>query len=141
MKGKHQGIKTEFKKGHKHSKETRKKISDALRGKRTGSDNTSWKGGITPENLKIRGSVEYRLWREAVFARDNWTCQKCIDNNGRNLNAHHICNFAAYIELRTSIENGITFCEKCRIKFHKIYGVKNNNKEQLDEFLNYNKSK
>lgn len=53
-----------------------------------------------------------RLWREAVFARDNWTCQKCKIMGGE-LNPHHIKNFAECPELRTSIENGITLCEKC----------------------------
>ena len=55
--------------GKKETKITRIKKSEAMKGKNS-------KGGITPENERIRQSIEMRLWREAVFARDNWTCQK-----------------------------------------------------------------
>ena len=54
---------------------------------------------------------------------------------GWKLNAHHIQNFAQYPELRTAIANGITFCKECHKEFHKIYGIKNNNAEQIKEFL------
>ena len=83
----------------------------------------------------IRNSVEYDLWREAVFSRDNWTCQKCIQRGGI-LHAHHIFNFATHLDLRFAIDNGITLCKKCHKEFHKIYGNKNNTWEQLSEFLN-----
>ncbi len=105
----------------------------------TGKDNPNFKGGITPENHKIRSSIEIRLWREAVFARDAWTCQKCgsMSEKGKAiyLHSHHIKNFAEYPELRFAIDNGITFCKKCHDLFHKIYGRRNNTKEQLEEFL------
>ena len=90
-----------------------------------------------PENMKIRMSVEFRLWREAVFARDNWTCQKTKIKGGK-LHAHHIQNFAQFPELRTSIDNGITLSKEAHRGFHKRYGNKNNTKEQLEEFLNIN---
>ena len=101
----------------------------------SGKNSSNWKGGITPKNKKIWQSIEMRLWREAVFARDNWTCQKCKIMGGE-LNPHHIKNFAECPELRTSIENGITLCEKCHREFHKKYDKKNNTKEQIEEFLN-----
>lgn len=44
---------------------------------RIGSKSHLWKGGITPINLKIRMTLKYRLWRESVFKRDNWTCVWC----------------------------------------------------------------
>lgn len=123
--------------GNKLSEEHRRKISEEWRGKSlSGKNHWNWKGGITPENKKIRDSLEIKLWREAVFARDNFICLKCGDNKGGNLHAHHIQNFADYPELRTSIENGITFCKKCHTKFHKKYSCKNNTKEQIEEFLN-----
>lgn len=122
---------SEAHKGIKLSEEHRRKISKSHSGEKC----HLWKGGITQENLKIRAGIEIRLWREAVFARDNWTCQKCGDNSGGNLNAHHIQNFAEVIELRTSIKNGITFCKECHKRFHKIYGRKNNTREQIIEFL------
>lgn len=98
----------------------------------TGANNANWKGGITPEKLRIRKSIEYRLWRKANMERDNFTCQKCGVRGGK-LVVHHINNFADFKELRTSIENGITFCKNCHLDFHKKYGRKNNTKEQLLE--------
>jgi len=99
-----------------------------------GEKHWNWKGGISPENNKIRNSIEVRLWRESVFARDNWTCEKCKVRGGK-LCSHHIKNFSETIELRTSIKNGITLCKVCHKLFHHIYGVKNNNSIQLAEFL------
>jgi hypothetical protein len=116
--------------GKHHTIESRRKISEALKGEK----GSNWKGGITLKNKKIKDSIEYRLWRESVFARDDWTCQKCGKRGGR-LHPHHIQNFAQYPELRFAIENGITLCEKCHIEFHKKYGKKNNTKKQLEEFL------
>jgi 5-methylcytosine-specific restriction endonuclease McrA len=75
-----------------------------------------------------------KLWRKSVFTRDNFTCQKCY-LKGIYLIAHHINNFVDFIELRLAIDNGITFCKKCHLEFHKKYGFKNNTKGQLEEFL------
>ena len=111
-------------KGRRVSKETRDKLSRAMRGiprfYNRGENHPRWRGGVTPENVKIRSSIELRLWREAVFARDNWTCQKCGDNTGGNLNAHHIKPFAKYPELRVDINNGITLCVKCHKHIHEV---------------------
>ncbi len=113
----------------KHWRQTEKTLA-----KRRGSLNPAWKGGITPLNAKLRNSLEFKLWREAVFARDNWTCQK-YGTRGGKLHPHHIQNFAQYPELRFAIDNGITFSEKAHREFHKKYGKKNNTKGQLLDFL------
>jgi len=91
--------------------EVRKKISIAHRGNRS----HRWQGGITPILETERRRIEFRLWREAVFSRDNWTCQQCKQRGGK-LRAHHIKSFAKYPELRFAIDNGITLCEKCHFK-------------------------
>ena len=83
--------------------------SGKLRG---GINSKFWKGGITPLNQKIRGSVEYRLWRESVFKRDKYTCVWCGEVGGK-LNADHIKPFAYYPELRFAIDNGRTLCVEC----------------------------
>ena len=122
---------SEAHRGHKVLAETKRKISESLSGK----NHWNWKGGITPMNQKIRRSLEYHLWQESVFARDNRICQKYGRKSGR-LVAHHIQNFARYPELRLVIDNGITLSIGAHQEFHKQYGKTNNTKEQLEEFLN-----
>jgi hypothetical protein len=100
----------------------------------TGKTNPNWKGGVSKKNHNIRGSIEFRLWREAVFARDNWTCQK-YGTKGGKLHPHHIQNFSQFPELRFAIDNGITLSERAHREFHKKYGKKNNTREQLLEFI------
>ena len=92
-----------------------------------------WKGGKTPERLRARNSLDIKLWHKSILFRDKFTCQKCHTSGGK-LRAHHILNFSSHPDKRNDISNGITFCEKCHIKFHSIYGIKNNTKEQLDEY-------
>jgi hypothetical protein len=116
----------------KKSVETRKKNGN-YQGRR-GEKCNWWIDGRTPENKKIWKSIEMRLWRESVFARDNWTCQK-YKIRGGVLRPHHIQNFAEFPELRFAIDNGITLSEKAHKEFHKKYGKKNNTKEQLEEFV------
>jgi hypothetical protein len=99
-----------------------------------GKDHPMWKGGITPINKLIRHSVEFQIWHKEVFTKDDYTCRKCKVKGGR-LHAHHIQNFAQYPELRFVVSNGITFCRDCHILFHKIYGRRNNNQQQITEFL------
>ena len=115
--------------GTSSSKKTREKLRNINLGKRyseetkakhrvsfTGENNPRWKGGITPINKKIRNSLEYKLWRKAVFERDNYTCVWCKDKRGGNLNADHIKSFALFPELRLSIDNGRTLCLECHKK-------------------------
>ena len=59
----------------------------------TGSKNPNWKGGVTKENEKQRKSIEYKLWRKAVYERDNYTCVICGCNESGKLNADHIKTF------------------------------------------------
>lgn len=120
-----------YRKGKKDTDATKKRKRDA----KEGNKNPNWKDGITPENLKIRHSLETRLWHKACFERDNFTCQK-YGTSGGKLQVHHINNFADFPELRFSIDNGITLSERAHREFHHIYGRKNNTQEQLDEFLN-----
>lgn len=141
--------------GHLVSTATKNKMSESLKKhftleirkeiskKSRGENNSMWKGGITPKNQGIRHTIEFRLWRKAVFVRDNWACQKCKARSGNGkavyLHPHHILNFAEYPELRFEVDNGIALCIKCHKEFHKKYGFRHNTKEQLEEFLNETK--
>jgi 5-methylcytosine-specific restriction endonuclease McrA len=108
----------------KRKQQVMKPCSEEMRRERSernrGDKSHFWKGGIAPENERIRQGIEFRLWREAVFARDNWTCQDCGLRSGNGekvtLNAHHIKGFAKYPDLRFAIDNGITLCVKCHNK-------------------------
>ena len=82
-----------------------------------GDKNPNWKGGITPTNQVIRHSLEYKSWRDAVFMRDNYTCQICERRNGNGetvyLQADHIKPFFKYPLLRFDLNNGRTLCIDC----------------------------
>jgi hypothetical protein len=97
--------------GKKLTLETRMKIANSERGEKS----HFWKGGVTDINDIIRNSVEYRLWHEAVFKRDNWTCRFC-NQRGGELHADHIKPFAYFPELRFAIDNGRTLCKECHRK-------------------------
>ena len=82
-----------------------------------GEQNGSWKGGVLTLNQKLRKSLEYKLWRESVFKRDNFTCIWCKAHSGSGkaviLHADHIKMFALYPKLRFEISNGQTLCVRC----------------------------
>lgn len=125
LKGIRLSVKTEFKKGnipwHKgtigiklgkpHTKETKEKIRLA----NLGAKSHFWKGGVSKDNYRLRRTVKYREFRNSVYKRDNYTCQKCNQRGGR-LQVHHIKSWANYPELRFSIDNGQTLCISCHIQ-------------------------
>ena len=86
----------------------------------TGEKNCNWKGGISPIDVSIRMSLEYKLWRQAIFERDNWTCVWCGIRSQKEkqviLQADHIKPFSLFPELRFSIDNGRTLCKECHRK-------------------------
>lgn len=96
----------------------------------SGKNHWNWQGGKTDIIQKLRNSPEYKLWREAVFERDNFTCIWCGDNKGGNLQADHIKPFCDYPELRFAIDNGRTLCKSCHLKTdtfgRKALNYKNN---------------
>ena len=116
---------TKGRKGVPHSAETKAKLSlltlkNTVRywkGKKRlhmlGDKHPMWQGGITPINKIIRGSLEYKLWRTAVFERDNYQCIWGGKAHGSKLHADHIKSFAFYPELRFAIDNGRSLCEAC----------------------------
>ncbi len=103
--------------------------------KRTGENNHNWNPDLTNEERLIRRHYpEYIKWRNKIYKRDKYYCQKC-NIKGYDLNAHHVINYSSNKELRLDEDNGITFCKSCHKQFHKKYGIKNNNRQQLEEFL------
>jgi hypothetical protein len=98
--------------GTKKSIETRFNMQKAQQKRIDDGTHNFWKGGINKINLKIRGSLEYKLWRESVFERDKWTCVWCGEKGGK-IHADHIKPFALYPELRFALDNGRTLCVPC----------------------------
>lgn len=85
-----------------------------------GSKSHFWRGGKTSKNRKLRNMAKTSDWRNKVFERDNYTCQRCGARNGSGktiyLTAHHIKSWAKYPKLRWTLNNGITLCREC----HKL---------------------
>lgn len=114
-----------------HSEEHRRKISEAQKGARA----PNWQGGITEQNRSLRIAVshtlEYRLWRNDIYVRDDYTCQACFAKGGR-LHAHHKKSFRI-IALEHKLDsvraalacqelwdrnNGLTLCKACHKAQH-----------------------
>ena len=109
----------------------------------SGENSPFWKGDkVKIPRERYRECADYRNWRKSVFDRDCYTCQCCGARNGNGksvvLASHHIENWATNEEKRYDIDNGVTLCDDCHVRFHSIYGKKNNNIEQLNEFIYLN---
>ena len=85
-----------------------------------------FKDGKSLERDSARLAKEVTEWREAVYKRDNYTCQECGIKG--NIHAHHIKSWAEYPELRFDIDNGITLCEGCHGEIHGVDFAKRKNK-------------
>lgn len=116
--------------GWKVSEEGRRKMVAA---RPRGEKCHLWKGGITPEVRAIRTSFEYKLWREAVFKRDNFTCVFC-GVRGQRLNADHIKPFSVFKELRFDVDNGRTLCVPCH-KATPTYGNRSRTIRTVDDLI------
>jgi len=101
--------------GWHHSEEYRIRKSLMHRGNKS----HFWKGGLTAKSKIIRNSSEFKLWREAIFSRDDWTCQNCRKRNGSELHPHHIKSFSEYPQFRFVVNNGITLCLDCHKALHR----------------------
>jgi len=142
------------------SKEHIEKIAQAQRGQKRGTAwnkgksnwwakgelNNKWKGGITPENTKLRNSILTVEWREAVYRLFDYTCQMCEAKSGNGkkitLNAHHIKTWSEYPDLRWDISNGICLCKECHDQtkgrekeFEKLFIALIENRKNSGEFL------
>lgn len=110
-----------------------------------GKKHPRWTGLTTLYQL-IRNDKLSGRWKNKVFRRDKYTCQKCGDNRGHNLIAHHIRLFKDILKefvqeqnqcfaekdkdllFRLSlkykplwdIDNGITLCKRCHKSFHSM---------------------
>ncbi len=117
-----------------------------MRVKNAGVNNPNWKGGITILLTQIRNTARYKTWRQAVYLKDNFTCQKCFTKKmGKNiiLDADHIIPLAKMVfesNIKTvaealnidsifDITNGRCLCRKCH-KETDTWGVNINKSKQ-----------
>lgn len=108
----------------------RNRIGDGHRGNK----NSTWKGGVTKINQLLRHCKKYKIWREEVFKRDNFSCIGCGEIKNK-LFPDHIIPLYKIIEkvkfskgiknlyrnclidpLFVDVSNGRTLCFKCHRK-------------------------
>lgn len=101
-----------------------------------GPSSPNWNSDLSDEERESRrDNAAQKRWREQIYARDAYTCQKCGDANGGNLNAHHIVPHCADRAMAWDLSNGITLCVACHRHFHSTYGLKKCGAEDLTKFL------
>lgn len=114
----------------------KEKISKANKGRYLGSNSPRYNHDLTDEERERgRKILGYQEFIKEVYKRDNYTCQKCGDNKGGNLVAHHLNGYDTFKEQRTDVNNGVTLCNVCHKEFHSLYGYGNNTKEQYEEWI------
>jgi transposase-like protein len=100
---------------------------EKLRAANLGARRWNWKGGITPDrirlrtSLELRASLDMRLAREACFERDDYTCRSC-GQRGAKLNAHHVWPSQRFPDWKYEVWNLVTLCKRCHDEFHKAAG-------------------
>lgn len=121
------------------------RCNECYRENNKGENHPWWNPNITDEERTIKRSYnDYKIWRDSVLKRDNFTCQCCGDNTGGNLQAHHKDGYNWCKERRLDVDNGITLCENCHSldnnSFHKVYGCGNNTELQFITWINNKKT-
>ena len=99
-----------------------------------GENNHGWNPDLTDKDREKGRHIEgYKDFIRQVLKRDNYTCQ-ITGKRGGKLEVHHLNCYSKFKEERTDINNAITLSKEIHKLFHKIYGNRNNTKEQFEEF-------
>ena len=96
--------------GHKNNLCSRKCQNIYL----TGPTNPRWIADRSKLKVRPNNNADHKKWREAIFKRDDYTCQFC-GKRGGYLEADHIKPWALFPELRTVLSNGRTLCRPCHM--------------------------
>lgn len=101
-----------------------------------GERHHAWNSALTDEERATNRDVfENVQWRRSVYERDAFVCQRCGSAHGSNLVAHHLNGWADFPEQRFVLDNGVTLCDSCHLRFHRTYGFGHNTKEQYIAWL------
>lgn len=101
-----------------------------------GAKHPRWRPDLTTEEREKRRDISAQAhWREQVYKRDGYTCQKCGDSRGGNFHAHHIEPHYRNRSERWKLSNGITLCSDCHRQYHRLHGFKKANLSTLVEYL------
>jgi len=114
---------SEAKKGKKLSCEHKEKIGESLKGKSTaswtpkGENHHAWikDRTLVIEKHRLRGTQEWKNWRNFIFTRDKYTCKEC-NITGNHLEPHHIIPIRSDMNKLFDVNNGITLCRPCHQK-------------------------
>jgi len=98
---------------------------------RRGSDSPIWKKDKNSHSRERLRDIEgYRDWQDAVFARDDYTCQICA-KRGAKISPHHLDGYHCAKSKRTLLSNGVTLCKECHKAFHSMYSTRHNKRSQF----------
>ncbi len=106
--------------GKKRSEETKRKISEAQKGKKGNPKSILAMAEKNREKGKGRQSYNYQQWRRQVLERDENKCVKCGKQHEK-MHCDHIVPWKENESLRFEISNGQTLCAGCHIRKGKEF--------------------
>lgn len=102
--------------------EFKEKLAASLRGEK----NVNWKGGV---RQRRPSGWQWRQVRDAVYARDNWTCRDCGEKckarsdpasyQRRRIQCHHV--IPRRLGGADTLDNLVTLCASCHNKREREY--------------------
>lgn len=117
------GIVPPSRKGIPNSPETKKKISEALKGRQTHEWTDESRKKASESAKKRKASIETRKKMSEAHKGskgNNWTCVHCGVRSKKGeriiLEADHIKSFVLFPKLRLITKNGRTLCDECHKK-------------------------